>query len=315
MCIKGVCQRKRGDWSWLKQCCGLQDWQEGGRCCPCCLADDQACPWTDFSLHAKWRKTCVDHKLFLMMAQQGGGYLSLLFRLPGFRYEHIQPDLMHTSCGGVLLGVLGNVLFELFREMGGLITKPAVILADLEMLLKYASKRLKQAKCPVKHLTMGMIRQQGRPYLKYKCANARALLYCVLYVLETLILPKTPSQELRLHLVKNYVDMYNHLYAWKDGDNRGKQAAASGQKMLMLYSELTILNRADGQCINLWRPYPKCHILCHLLTDTVRNAGNPKDFWCYTDESRIGELAICGEKCNAQHVCRSLMLSMRIEEI
>ena len=133
-------------------------------------------------------------------------------------------------------------------------------------------------------------------------------------VLEKYLKPRDEFQEVRLQLVRHYAEMYTHLYEWTDGDCRSEQAAESGQKMLLLYSELTVRNHTLGQCINRWRPFPKCHLLCHLLTDQVRHAGNPKDFWCYADESRIGEIARAAEKCHASHVQKSLMLRMRIDE-
>ena len=71
-----------------------------------------------------------------------GGYIPLLFSFPGFILDYITADLMHVSDLGVVQYVLGCTMFELFKEMGGLVSIPKPILADLMVMVKQASKTI-----------------------------------------------------------------------------------------------------------------------------------------------------------------------------
>ena len=65
-------------------------------------------------------------------------YLNVVFDFPGFRLEYIHIDRMHVVCLGIAPVVLGNVLFELFREVGGVIARPNEALGKLMMVLEDA---------------------------------------------------------------------------------------------------------------------------------------------------------------------------------
>ena len=52
------------------------------------------------------------------------GYISGLFSIPGFDYDYIGLDFMHIADLGVSQYLVGGVLFTLFRELGGRVTRP-----------------------------------------------------------------------------------------------------------------------------------------------------------------------------------------------
>ena len=52
------------------------------------------------------------------------GYLSKLWDLPGFVFTMIILDLMRVSDLGICQYLLENVIYELFKQMGGLVTNP-----------------------------------------------------------------------------------------------------------------------------------------------------------------------------------------------
>ena len=111
--------------------------------------------------------------------------------------------------------------------------------------------------------------------------------------------------------------MYETLYKWRDEPHLrlGSVVAQYGRKMLLLFSELTLRQTIPGNRKFLfWRPVPKFHLFQHCLEDQVCTAGNPIEFWNYTDESKIGDLADIAEKCNPHYLHRSVLLRERIDE-
>ena len=66
----------------------------------------------------------VKHLVWIQIQLENGGYISGIFNIPGMLLDYHVGDLMHAGDLGVLQPLLGNVLFELFQSMGGMITKP-----------------------------------------------------------------------------------------------------------------------------------------------------------------------------------------------
>ena len=77
--------------------------------------------------------------------------------------------------------------------LGGLITRPGAILGDMIVLIKAASKQIKQTRPPINTLTLEMIRTKTtlKPKCKTKAAEGRHLLPCVLHMLKNGSLQKT----------------------------------------------------------------------------------------------------------------------------
>ena len=120
--MRGACIEKRGDWSWYKGL-GLVGWSgvgdRLGRCCYKCGANRTSHPFTDASKHALWTTTIFTAITMLNMCMLAGNYTSEIFSLPGFVGTYFSIDLLHTGELGVLQYCLGNVLWDLFKEVGG----------------------------------------------------------------------------------------------------------------------------------------------------------------------------------------------------
>ena len=81
----------------------------------------------------------------------------------------------------------------------------------------------------------------------------------------------------------------------------------------MLYSELGSQWIADhGGPWHRWRLYPKHHQFMHVVEDQIPQSGNPKDNWCYADESAIGEGVKVAESCHANTIHRTVMKKHRL---
>ncbi len=198
----------RGDWSQLKTSLGLVGWSGEGpskRICWQCLAgfpEAGAPDWRDPSAQAPWRCTALSHIDFLEDTAVRGAALSKLFGIPGMLLEYVEVDLMHAGDLGILQYVLGNVLFECFGELGGVLARPDQTLGELLQLLKTFSRELGQAQPPLNGLTLPMIRKVGKPpKLKAKASETRRALPCVLRLLEVLPVD-TPHRHLRYHCLR-----------------------------------------------------------------------------------------------------------------
>ena len=151
---------------------------------------------------------------------------------------------MHSSCLGVLPYLLGCVLYELFKEMYGVLSRPESTLTDIMHMIRTAAKAIGHDRPPINTLTMLMIRGKASrgPKLKVKAAEARNLLFCMRFILKTLLPPTTPHQIMRLNVVSEICSMYETLYAWDANPTCaiiGEHVASHGRKALLLYAELS----------------------------------------------------------------------------
>lgn len=309
MRAKGGVIQKRGDWSWHKSALGMVGWGGEGpdkRCCWKCRANFGSIPFRDFYETALWRATLITDAIFKADILAGGAYISELYNLPGFKHEFVTGDLMHTGDLGVLLYLLGIVLWELLVEMGGSMNSSRSQLAYIVSLIKTASKTLHQHKRPLNNLSVGMLRGKAtsQPRLKVKASEARNLLVCIKYVLEHLVPMDTDHARMRFLVVKHFYSMYDHLQH-SMGLSSMLEAASCCSRALILWAQLQQAdldnNNWQTRGFFLWKLYPKHHLLQHCVEDQILISGNPVGHWCYADESEIG--AAVSLACTLQHRC------------
>jgi hypothetical protein len=114
--------------------------------------------------------------------------------------DHIELDMLHVADQGILSHLLGNVLYEVFLELGGVMRRADATLAEIVNLIKIFSKRLKVPP-PINNLTLGMIcKSARRPCLRAKAAETRHLLPVVLAMLQAMP-ADTPHKQTRLWCV------------------------------------------------------------------------------------------------------------------
>eukprot|EP00974_Lingulodinium_polyedra_P093019 9012835-Lingulodinium_polyedra.AAC.1 len=61
---------------------------------------------------------------FWQDAYERGDRPSPIWQIPGFIIRYCVPDFMHVSCLGIVQYLTGNVMRELFRELGGTRNQP-----------------------------------------------------------------------------------------------------------------------------------------------------------------------------------------------
>ena len=121
---------------------------------------------------------------------------------------------MHVSCLGVSPVILGNTLFEMFKDMGGLITAPVRVLDELLVLIKIGARNT-GVPIPFSSLTFTMIRQDGKgPKLRCKAAKCRYALTSIRFVLENMWGKDTAHRRNRLAMIQHYDSMYQSVAEW-----------------------------------------------------------------------------------------------------
>lgn len=324
--VRGGLIQKRGDWSWLKCALGMIGWEgekigETRRCCFKCLANFSNLSFMDFYERALWRQTLLTHEGFLADVQARGCYKSEIFNLPGFTHAMITADLMHCGDLGVLLYLLGIVIWEMAREYGCSFSNGQQQLDHILLMIRMASKALKQKKQPLNHITMSMIRCSAKssPKLKVKASAARHLLLCLRWVLETFTSLDTPHAQKRFLVVKNFCDMYDSLQNGV-GMESMQSATISCRKALILWNELRQEDIDPDNADNwqtrgffLWKLYPKHHLLQHVLEDQILVSGSPVGHWCYADESEIGAAITVCPTLQYSHLQTSLIKKHRLQ--
>ena len=165
----------QGDWSFFKNVMKLRGWKEGPnlRCCWKCPCDHDSmykcihnAPWRGRSFtQADWiYEMMTSQKLFPLMA------------IPGILLCYVTADLMHAGDLGVLPIILGNVIWDIFKNLGGSLKNNTDALACIMNMIKIGAKRLK-IEPPINTLTMNMVKRSGKkPLLKTKAAESRHML-------------------------------------------------------------------------------------------------------------------------------------------
>ena len=219
-----------------------------------------------------------------------------VFSWPGFHFGCIVLDWMHMVDLGCAQVCLGNVLFELFKEMGGIMERPTPTMAQLQQCLQDVAAA-QGVEVPTNRLQFKMIRGSDRkPRLRMKAARVRAMAPLVLEILRTHF-PAGNDRDLRREKCVAYL-----CAAYKELDNWSDQSAARLQdfcrRHLLLFMSLAReVVQTDGEWVR-WRFFPKAHMLQHLAGAQARRWGNPKEWWCYTDESVIGMVVRLAETCH-----------------
>ena len=149
--------------------------------------------YLDPTLGAQWRTTLIrDHAVFINdLASRG--YLSPFWNIPGVIFTSICLALMHIGCLGILKHLLGNILFELFVRLDGMVTDWGPGVGRVLTFVKMAAKRL-EIESPVWDRTLNMIKIQGKePKFRTKATESRRMLDCVYWILTTFLHPRTPT--------------------------------------------------------------------------------------------------------------------------
>lgn len=312
--LRGAALRKFGDWAWFKQALALRGWQgEGtrGRQCWLCQAgskDDDCDPY-DFSMSARWRSTMMTMGQFWADVYEEGTHLSPIWQIPGFLTQYCIPDFMHVSCLGVVQYLSGNVMWELYKEMGGTTSNSIHICGLLQNMVDASSKALGMEK-PFSNLSITMIKPSHpstntKPKMRLKAAKGRHFVKVLYHMLQNFFPASSDHDELRENCVKALVKVYEEIDNWTDDGSSSLNIATHGRRHLLLYKQLS----DSAEHWTSWNTYPKHHLFAHVVS---RCADNPKLEWNYADESEMGLSAAVARMANQGAVETALLRRYRI---
>lgn len=320
--IGGACIEERGDWQWRKMALGLVGWNGAGdgigRCCFKCGANKTTHPFTEVGKDAQWVDTVHSNLQILNANLLAGNYVSKLWSIPGFRHVYMMIDLMHTGCLGICQYLLGNVLWELFLEFGGIASDPISaknVTSQLWCMIRMGSRHMGLKNPPVHYLTMNMFRAPGcKPKLKTNAAETRHMLKAMFWVLENLVNKDTPHAKLRFDCLRNLHLFYLETENWVDGESEAR-ARVYGRNHIVAYAELGKEFLALGTWQRYgwiqWRFYPKHHLFLHLVGEQLVE-GNPRLSWAYGDERFIGAAVELAETSHPNALHRSIVERQRL---
>ena len=311
--LRGACLQFRGDWPWLSYVFGLAYHSNRSACFLCRGLMDMTMPLTDASADASWRRRLVTQQSWLSERTSDNKYISAVFTWPGFTFYYIILDWMHMVDLGIAQECLGNILFEIFRKMGGLIGQPAAVLANLLLLLQDAAHSL-GVPCPFSKLTLGMLRKDGKPRLKAKAAKTRHLVPIVLTMLMEHF-PAADDRELRRQKCLEYLNAaYLELANWTE-DSASRLEFACRRHVLLYLSLARDALASDGHAWVSWRWKPKHHMVLHLSGEQARRMGNPSLWWCYIDEGAIGIVSDLAESVHPRILPRAALAKSQVWEM
>ena len=194
---------------------------------------------------------------------------------------------MHCSCIGILQYLVGNVVWELFLELGGSFRHHVAACGQIMGMAKAMAHNL-GVECPIFDLTIGMFRAgpSKAPKMKLKASEGRYFLPILRAMLQICFPLTTDHALLRFRCVDALYAIYQLMNHW-DAATSPNQFRHLVVRHLLLYAELSRQSVDDL----LWRIYPKHHLFAHML-----GSQNPKLEWCYAMESEIGKavkVAVC----------------------
>lgn len=266
--IRGLLCEIRGDWDFYCKVLSFPAYNRESGMCWMCKATYQ-----NFKTEA-WRETDMTIASFFRRLARDGKTISVIFSLPGVHPMLCRPDWMHTVDLGIAADICGQVFVMLLPSYTGIMQQQcAGLWASLHAWYQEA-----RPSAQLQKLVLPMFKPAKKaPKLSAKAAEIRALvpwlpMICQQWHAGTL------QQQTALHLVRQLAVCYECINAFDA--NRLKEAS---QKLARLYIALEedALKRDPNDTFT-WRVKPKLHLFQHLCEFCDHN---PRDFWCYADET------------------------------
>ncbi len=245
----------------------------------------------------------VTHRDYIMICVSAARNVSMLFRSPGFVFELISIDLMHTMDLGVLADCLGS-LFWIEATWKSVHRNKMLGFDALNAMLQ--TYYLANPSLGPLTLVGSIVRgnRPGYPFLKCKAAQARHLAVfgkhlAWMHANGDAVRPPFSSLKLRASGASQYrTSVYNLFAAVVDvdvaidaTDEMYDASVAKATITTILYEFKTLSNlwRAGAptaaQKRMPWHNRQKGHMMRHLTTEQLMTWGSPRKSWCYNDES------------------------------
>ena len=280
----------RGDWPFLKTLFSFPQHNELRGLCWQCLASGiqgSALTFKKTGLDALWRKNRVTCEEFLQSLRAANLPVSPLLSLPGFSLKFVVLDWLHVVDLGVAADLLGNLFWQVIS------TSNQVCVASskghrLDLLWAKLQEWYKATRpaSRLDNLTEEMIKSGDKPKLRAKGAECRYLLVF--------------GAELACELADKQPNSHNSTVATLFCKLVLLQRMVSGSLLFhsdtaaLLCRQACVLYTALHEAMvcknkpNLWDLKPKLHLLQEMVEYQSHLHGNPRNFWCYRDESWCG---------------------------
>ena len=296
----GLLGQARGDWAWYKQLFSFPSWASENICWRC-AANKSDKDYKQVDLKASWRKARYSHRQFFILQAQQGLQPSPLFAAPFFTLAMVMVDVLHTMDLGVTQDCLGNLFWQACKfHFAGKTRQDRV--SQLWKAIK-EHYRVHKTSTQLQNLTLEMIKQDNKaPKLRAKGGETRGLVPFG-FALACQMQEKTPcdSNENLVRMMAKLLDLYmvTSLPTWNP-----EVAERSCREFLVLYRYFNTLAETTGK--DLWRLKPKIHLMQELFEYQGHQAGNPRNFWTYRDESFVGFLGTMAHPRGGKHTVASV---------
>lgn len=280
----------RGDWPFLRTLFSFPSWNSHQICWKCAATREGPNTYRHTGQQAPWRAHRLTHIQFLDSLRLAGIIMNPVMQLPAFTIACVVLDWLHVVDLGVGADVIGNLFWEILIVPG--LVAGATKAARLLVLWTKMQAWYVRVKPPSKldDLTEEMIKKKGgsgKPKLRAKGGECRYLVpFCFELAAELAAAANTVHQTTVAKLF-DYLHMLQRQVAGEFHPFNPSDAADTCRKFCVLYSALQEESIAKGNIL-LWNQKPKLHLLQELMEYQTFEHGNPRDFWCYRDESWCG---------------------------
>ncbi len=314
--------RISGDWEFIIETFRFRTWAHERICWRCdATREGGAAPWTDVGPEAAWRATRVQSTAEFIGRNARVAEPSWLLAVPGFDFQMIAVDVLHTLCLGVTGTIVGSLFWEWCRER----QKPSMAQAVLELnarLLDYnaVTSRLRKNFASVPQITVGMLRPKdgwAGQLSTVKGAEARGLVGLA-YKPSLASTGRAADNEmqyraLRHDCVSGLRDIYASL---EETPFEPERCAAASRLTFEILRELNTKAREPGRPEPpAWHMLPKVHLAQELCEFQCFRLGNPRNYWCYRDEWFMGVVKrICLSTTHPRTMERMLRYKLDIVE-
>ena len=220
--------------------------------------------------------------------------LSGIFAIRGFRLEGVVIDAMHCVDLGCAMHIIGNILHEMVK-MRSLGRNMGIAMQTLWEMLRVYYTTLSRTTSRLQSLSLEDIRRRGKsPKLSAKTAQTRHLAGFALELAQKYN-SGNDHDNFRQECAQALVDFHNFLETRPRSLNAEDLAelADIGRRICSTYAALN--RTATG---NEWKLTPKFPLLLHLVELQAPLWGNPKFFWCYSDEDMVGAICFQHQLCS-----------------
>lgn len=297
---KGALTQIRGDWQFYCEAFGFPQWNTNIRMCPYCKASNiyENLYWTKCGADAPWRDTRFTHETYLAFMIESGLYIPTMLRHAiGVRLESVMVDTLHCVDLGIAAHVLGNIFWYLAvvrAVWGGSNMKDNIKKLFDEMKRWYKKERISSTLRG--ELTVERVRKDASSYPKLK-GKAAAIRHLIGFGLSIMLYHSDGSDhdKLAINLCKLLKRFYD-IIAMEDFilSARAKtELPKIGRVFAETYMALSTMAYSEHHL--LWKPTPKLHMWQEMTEYQTDSHGNPRFWWCYSDEDLVGQVISIAE--------------------